>query len=427
MSSIHRLVFAMEILLAELIFLFPSAKRSRFVLRYTAAVLLSAAVSYLFVIHSGSIPSVVLQLIRMIVVFGTTVVAMYFCFDLKFSVVVAACVAGYAVEHMTFHIVLIITSTTNIFPDISLWNLPRWELLEYIFFPLIYLFFGLTVGAFSAKYQCYRKVDSRLNSLSFAIIILTIGFTRLANVFGGSNSITLSLYAIANCSLALSVQLILFRSIDLQHENDTIKLLWKEDQRQYEITKKTIETINIKHHDLKNRLAEINMMLSEDDIQSIASAVNTYDSKIKTGNEALDVLLTKDSLLCKTEGILLTYAGNGSDFSFMSTMDVYSLFGNAVDNAIEAVRKIDDPEKRIIDIVTEKHGELVTVIVTNYYAGELKVVDGMPVTTKREDEGFHGFGMKSMSLLAQKYHGGLNVRLEEHLFILTISLFAECA
>lgn len=198
-------------------------------------------------------------------------------------------------------------------------------------------------------------------------MILTMGFTRIADAFGDSGSISVSLYAIACCVMALAVQLILFHEIDLQYENDTIRLLWQEDQRQYELTKKTIDTINIKHHDLKHRLAEMNAMLSKDDIRSIEEAVNVYDSKIKTGNEALDVLLTKNSLVCKEEGISLTYTGNGADFSFMSTMDVYSLFGNAVDNAIEAVRKVEDPEKKIVDIVTERTGAMITVVVTNYF------------------------------------------------------------
>lgn len=425
MSDLHRAVFAVEILLAELIFLAPAPKKPRFIPRCLAGALVSIAVSYFFVIPAGGVPSAVLQFVRLLVVFGTTVAAMHFCFALKLSAVLSACVAGYAVEHMAFHLIVILDTTTNIFPGLSLFNLPHWELLEYMFFPPIYLIVALTLGVFSARHQCYRKTDARLNGLSFAIVLMTIGLTRVANFFG-AGSITVSLYSITNCALALAVQFVLFRSIDLQRENDTIKLLWQENQRQYEITKKTIETINIKHHDLKKRLAEISVPLSEDDIRTIESAVNAYDSKIKTGNNALDVLLTKDSLLCRAEGIALTYTGKGSDFSFMSTMDVYALFGNAVDNAIEAVRKVKDPEKRVIDIATEKRGEMVFIVVTNYYEGEIRMEAGLPVTTKGE-EGFHGFGMKSMLLLARKYHGGLAVRLDRDRFILSVSLFDESA
>ena len=220
--------------------------------------------------------------------------------------------------------------------------------------------------------------------------------------------------------MALAVQLILFHEIDLQYENDTIRLLWQEDQRQYELTKKTIDTINIKHHDLKHRLAEMNAMLSKDDIRSIEEAVNVYDSKIKTGNEALDVLLTKNSLVCKEEGISLTYTGNGADFSFMSTMDVYSLFGNAVDNAIEAVRKVEDPEKKIVDIVTERTGAMITVVVTNYFSDQLQFFDGMPATTKKESG--HGMGLANVQDVLRKYGAEYTVSCRDRWFRFTCAI-----
>lgn len=422
MSVTHRIAFAFEILLAELIFLFPCEKRQHFFFRYLLGTLATVAASYLFLFYIPTAPEMLMRLLRIILVFSTSIAAMCFCFNLNFLTVASACAAGYAVEHLTFQIVKIISMTTSILPD-SLFGLPRWEAVEYVLFPPIYLVLAATLGVYSAKCQCFQRTDRRLTLIFFAIVILTMGFTRIADAFGDSGSISVSLYAIACCVMALAVQLILFHEIDLQYENDTIRLLWQEDQRQYELTKKTIDTINIKHHDLKHRLAEMNAMLSKDDIRSIEEAVNVYDSKIKTGNEALDVLLTKNSLVCKEEGISLSYTGNGADFSFMSTMDVYSLFGNAVDNAIEAVRKVEDPEKKIVDIVTERTGAMITVVVTNYFSDQLQFFDGMPATTKKEEEGFHGFGMKSMKILAEKYHGSVHARTEGDVFVLTICIF----
>ena len=424
MSATHRIVFAFEILLAELMFLFPCEKRSRFPLRLLLAAGATVAASYFFIFFVKGAPVALMRLLRIVLVFFASIASMYFCFRVKFLTVASACAAGYAVEHLTFHIVKIIGLTTGLLPD-SLWGLPRWEALEYTLFPPIYLLLALTLGVYAARNQCFRRTDRRLTLIFFAIVVLTIGFTRVADALGDSGSVTVSLYAVACCVMVLAVQLILFHEMDLQAENDTIRLLWQEDQRQYELTKRTIDTINIKHHDLKHRLAEMNAMLSKEDMLSIEDAVRVYGSRMKTGNEALDVLLTRNSLICGEEGISLTYTGNGADFSFMSTMDVYSLFGNAVDNAIEAVRKLKDPEKKIVDIVTEKTGDMITIVVTNYCEGPVKMADGLPVTDKTEEEGFHGFGMKSMRLLAQKYGGTMLVRQEEDLFVLTIRLFAQ--
>lgn len=170
---------------------------------------------------------------------------MFFCFQLKLLTVASACAAGYAVEHMTFHITKIIGSTTDLLKD-SFWGIPRWELLEYIFFPLIYLLIAATLGVHSAKSNAFKHEDHRLTLPFLAIIASTIGLTRVTNAFGEMASIPVSMYAIACCIMALAVQLILFREINLQHENNTIKLLWQEDRRQYEIMKATIDTINIK-------------------------------------------------------------------------------------------------------------------------------------------------------------------------------------
>ncbi len=424
MSLMHRIAFAFEILLAELIFLFPFEKRKGFSIRLLLAAAATTAASCLIFFYIEGFPVMLGRLLRYTLILSISIVSMCACFDRSILTVASACAAGYAVEHLTFQIVKIIGMTTNLLPN-SYLGLPRWEALEYLLFPPIYLLMAVTLGVYSAKNGCFRRTAKRLALPFFGILLVTIGFTRLVNFFGDAGSVSVSIYAIACCVMALSVQLILFHEIDLQNENDTIKLLWEEDKRQYELTKKTIDTINIKHHDLKHRLSEMNGMLSGEDISSIEEAVNVYDCKIKTGNEALDVLLTKNSLVCKEEGISLTYTGNGADFSFMSPMDVYSLFGNAVDNAIEAVRKLDNPEKKIVDIQTERIGDMYTILVTNYFDVLPEFRDGLPVTSKKGEEGFHGFGMKSMKILAEKYHGSVSARTEGELFVLSIRIFGE--
>lgn len=291
---------------------------------------------------------------------------------------------------------------------------------ETILFPFIYLAFLFTIGLYSARNQCYKKADMRFNLISIGIIFICIGLTRAAGYFGDSNSVTVSLYAIAAALMALIVQLILSKMVELQLINETMSLLWKKDRQHYEQSKRAIDTINIKYHDLKHMLRDL--QIPQEEIAAIESAVQVYGSQVRTGSEALDILLTENTLQLEEEGILLTYMGNGGDFSFMSTMDIYSLFGNAVNNAVEAVRKVKDPEKRIINIVTERKGNLVSINISNFFAGALSFEDGMPATTKKEEEGFHGFGMRSMKLIAEKYGGGLTAAADKEVFNLEIYL-----
>ena len=417
MFSIAKAAFMVEILLAELIFLFLAQKRSLFALRYPGLFALCILIGGFFPIDYNN--GIVAQFLMFFLMFLITVGAMALCFVIPFSALISCCVAGYAIEHIAFHIVKI-ALYFGFLQGIESGAIPQRTLGEFLLFPLIYLVFLLTLGLYTRKNENYKKVDLRFNYLSFAIVFICIGLTRAAAYFGDANSVTVSLYAIVACTMALVVQLVLSKTVALQNENNTIRLLWQEDRRQFAVSKATIDTINIKYHDLKHKLRDMN--LPKEEVDSIKDAVRVYGGRIQTGNEALDVLLTENSLRCGEQGIQLTYTGNGADFSFMNVMDVYSLFGNALSNAVEAVQHVDDPEKKVIDILSERRGDLINITVTNFFAGTLRIEDGLPQTSKIEEQGFHGFGMRSMQLIAEKYNGQLQVKTDGDLFILSVYL-----
>lgn len=413
---VPKLAFMAEILLAELIYLYPAEKRPLFGFRYVSACIVCVLAGVLLPFQYTSILS---QFLLFFVMFGVTVCAMALCFKLPVSGLLATCVAGYATEHIAFHIVKL-AMAFGFLKTGWLEMFGQRVTAELCLFPPVYLLFWASIGRYSAKTEAYKYVDRRFLPLSFVVIFICIGLTRIAAFFGEANSISVSFYAIMTCLMALLVQMVLSRTVELRHENNMIRTLWEEDRRQYEISKATIDTINIKYHDLKHKLHGMNLPQSE--IDEIKAAVRVYGSCIRTGNDALDVLLTENSLRCGEQGITLTYTGNGADFSFMNTMDVYSLFGNAISNAVEAVQKLDDPEKRVIDILSERKGSFLNVTVTNFFAGELKLEDGMPATSKTDEEGFHGYGMKSMRLITEKYGGSLHVSTEGDLFMLHVYL-----
>ena len=412
--------FLLELMLAELIFLHPVETRRRFPLRLLLILALCIAGQLLF--PAGAVPSrsLPVQFVSFAGLFLLTVAAMGFCFRLSVPSLFSLCVAGYAVEHIAYHVAKIVQTLTGLFVGASLGALEDWELMELVVFPPVYLIALGTIGYFAAKIECWKKTDMRFNALSIAVVFICVGLTRLVNSYGEEHSIPVSIYAITCCVMSLVVQFVLYRTVDLRMENTALNLMWQEERKQYELSKKTIDTINIKYHDLKHKLRD--MRLPEEEVESIQEAVRIYGSRIRTGNEALDVLLTENSLRCSEAGIRLTYMGNGADLGFMQTMDVYSLFGNAITNAVEAVEKLEDAEKKIIDIVSECRGELVSIHISNYFSGTLQIEDGLPKTSKTGEEGFHGYGMKSMKLIAEKYGGSLRASAEGDLFTLDIYL-----
>ena len=147
--------------------------------------------------------------------------------------------------------------------------------------------------------------------------------------------------------------------------------------------------------------------MDEAALKEITDAVSIYDAGINTGNQVLDVIVTDRSIYCDSTGIRFGCMIDGAPLEFISSMDMVSLFGNLIDNAIEAVKNLEDPEKAIINLNVRTQNGMILIHCENYFSSDLTMVDGLPVTTK-DDPVFHGYGVKSMRYVAEKYGGTLS-------------------
>ena len=139
---------------------------------------------------------------------------------------------------------------------------------------------------------------------------------------------------------------------------------------------------------------------------------------VECGNETINIVLTEKNILCATAGVKFSYIIDGSLFDFLSEMEIYSLFGNALDNALESCGKVQEVEKRVISLKAASRGDMVILHVENFFEEELNMVDGMPRTTKKESG--HGFGLRSIREIAERYDGMANVQAEGNIFKLTV-------
>ena len=112
---------------------------------------------------------------------------------------------------------------------------------------------------------------------------------------------------------------------------------------------------------------------------------------------------------------------DGECLDFMQESDIYSLFGNAIDNAIEAVIKLSDDEKRIIGVKVCAVGNMITVNIHNFYEYDIRFnhETGLPETSKK-NKNIHGYGMKSIRYIVEKYDGSLSVKAKDGIFRLDI-------
>lgn len=116
-------------------------------------------------------------------------------------------------------------------------------------------------------------------------------------------------------------------------------------------------------------------------IGELEQAVLFFENNVKTGNKTLDMLLAEKMLQCEKDKIVLSCIADGQALNFMAGPDIYSLFGNAVNNAIEGVRNIKEEQKRLITLKVSVKNSFLCILVENYFENELEFEEGLPQTT----------------------------------------------
>lgn len=259
--------------------------------------------------------------------------------------------------------------------------------------------------------------------LLFAVVSLgVIGFDVLIKslVYGGvslTQAVLLRLVHLLVCAFILFSEYQILYEQKSRADAAVFERILAERARQYEESRQSIEVINVKCHDIRHQIE----LLAKDDgcahdaLASLAEEVSIYDSHVRTGNDVLDTVLSEKSLLCHRSGVTLSCIADGSALAHMDSTDIYSLFGNALDNALAAVCRLSDPEQRSISVIVRRRGSMVSIHVENRYGGHLVFENGLPMTTNPDREN-HGFGTKSMRLVAQKYGGTLTMSARNGLF-----------
>ena len=157
------------------------------------------------------------------------------------------------------------------------------------------------------------------------------------------------------CLTLLYLQTELFKKSAMQKEMDALNLLYDRQRKQYQIARQNVQIINRKCHELKVQIADLRRMAPnaalQQSLNEAEAAARQYDASTQTGSEVLDVVLTEKSMLCEAHHISINNVADGTCLHFMDPADLYALFANALDHAIELTRKLPEPEKRMIDLL----------------------------------------------------------------------------
>ncbi len=208
-----------------------------------------------------------------------------------------------------------------------------------------------------------------------------------------------------------------------KRELGAIQNILKYQYSQYRQSRDSIDFINRRYHDLKNQIAALR---AEQDPQKRMAYLDEmeeefqgYEVQCKTGSPVLDTLLTGKNLYCARHRIKMTCVADGALLSFMDVMDICTIFGNLLDNAIECELKIPDKEKRLIHLSVSASKGFLLIRCENYCLETPTFADGLPVTSKPDAEN-HGYGLKSIRYSMEKYGGTMTLHNRDDWFSATL-------
>lgn len=426
-SFISCVRFSLQLMAAESAFLLVMSRRSRVSLR----VLLSLTAYFILAYGAFSvvthIPGNILS-VRIgyyISVFVMTLGVMHACFDFSPGELLFAGVGGYALQHISYSLVILLEFFIE-FDTTTLIGGFIHHIFAYLCVP--FLFYWLVMRK---KYvtEENRQRDPRM--IWLALIILTVSIvislvSRRQWVSGGNDflyNVVCSTYAILCCILELFLLFYIPREQRLRMEYETMEHMIRTVDERQKSSKKSMEIISHRLHDIKYQVKVLMSLEGEGERQKFAKEINdtiaAYESIYNTGNVALDYILSERGPICHEYNIQFSCIADGELLNFMEPLDITTLFGNALDNAIESVIHVEDKEKRLIDLHVTRKGDLVHIYIDNYSKDNIVFEDGLPVTSKPDKE-FHGFGVKSICHIVEKYHGIVVFRQNQNRFILDV-------
>ncbi len=436
------LEFLGELYIFYALTMYRLARRRSFVLRFLAGAAVMLVVARLAAMVYPAVGSTVLGRTGVyLLLFACSVGHVCFCLEEPAELVVLLCGVAYAAQNLCYKLYLIVWCTGDamgLYDGWGNWFDLNYHLMYYALLALgaagVYFFFLRRLGARITD----RRIDYRMfavTALALAVTVVLcsvedIYFARLStfreNRFDRWEFLVLrqsgNVFSVICCGIVLLLASKTIESRALEQEVAYLQYAIRQGQWQYEMSKDTIELINIKCHDIKYKLAALaGGPMGPEAWQDLEKSINIYDMKVETGNKLLDVLLTEKSLYCEQNGIRFSCLVDGEKLSFLEDGDRYCLFGNIVDNALEAVRAVEERQKRVVNLIVRAQGDMVTIQADNYYQGDLTFRDGLPLTTKA-DASSHGFGMRSIRMLVQKYGGAMTASARDGVFHLNILL-----
>lgn len=404
----------LELWLPLILFTLSLKKRKLFFLRM---LLIPIAIGiFCFVRSASPINSVFEKIVIYMILYFVLFLLNYFIYDAQFRIIVYCTMGGIIAQHVAYTLSDLVRYF--LLPSTSL----LWANIVYAILAIIInivLFLSFSFNQDPRDFIRLQKGPIIISTIMIFIICIIVlqffEYYRSQVIFP-----YYILFVVLDMTCCLTIYLI--QKISYLSARDTIgKEIMKNRLHQYESLQSVIEVMNIRIHDLKHQIRKLEKdnSVSPDVIKQLNDTISKYKNFSRCGNDIIDTILTEKNIKFEKEQIKFTYNFNGRLFNHFSIQDINSVFGNALDNAIESLITLP-PEKRFLTIRSFEKGNIAIISFENTFYGKPSFnKDGLLNTTK-ESSIYHGFGLRSIRSTVKKYNGNMTITIEEGTFKLQL-------
>lgn len=222
---------------------------------------------------------------------------------------------------------------------------------------------------------------------------------------------------------------LLWKNKSIKGENTFLLMKEEMEKQKYEEMNSAIEQNKELVHDTKNHYLVISEYVKNQEYEKLEKYVDEIrenfvkiNPQIYTGNHVLDLILGQKRIMAAQKGIEFQLDATPLSSLAMEEREICSLFGNLLDNALEACEKVTDKERRKINIKIDQHMQMLFLEIKNGME-KTPVRSGRNFLTSKREKSVHGYGLKSVERIVARYDGDLVYEAVDGMFVVSITFF----
>lgn len=291
------------------------------------------------------------------------------------------------------------------------------------------LFFTIKiVSGIINRFSMNEKFDYEFYIYPIVLLIIVIVFIVISyqNNLNYKSSVIISISSILLILFIIITCILQQQSSRRKAELTELKAIQQKQEIEstyFDLLEHQNEELQIFVHDIQKHLENLyNISDSSEESKKYIKALSTdllHSNKVgKTSNKLLDIIISKYDFICDKNHIQFEKNIHSSDLSFITDNDLTSIFNNLLDNAVESAQK---SEKKKIILSINSFGNILTIELLDSCDTPPKLKNNSLVSSKTEN-GFHGYGFKSVMRSIKKYNGDIEWDYDEREKFFNVSI-----